>query len=98
VAGVILDAEDAICDPSPTMEITMRMKIIAALSFSLIAALAGQAAPASERHHTRPNARTVANERLRNSNAYYAAPSDTPAPSYWSSVDEGAMSSGPAGH
>ena len=98
MAGLILDAEDAICDPSPKMEIAMRMKIIAALSFSLIAALAAQAAAASERHHARTNAGEVASERLRNRNAYYAAPGDTPARSYWSSVDEGAMSSGPAGH
>jgi len=74
------------------------MKIIAALSFSLIAALAAQAAAASERHHTRTNAGEVASERLRNSNAYYVAPSDTPVPWYWSSVDEGAISSRPAGH
>ena len=39
----------------------------------------------------------VATEQLRNSNAY-AAPRDIAVPSYRSSLDEGAMTSGMAGH
>jgi hypothetical protein len=79
------------------MEMTMRKKILTILVVPLIAALIAQAAAASERHPTRTKARVVASERLRNSNAYYAAPVDTPLPSYWSNVDEGAMSPGLAG-
>jgi hypothetical protein len=82
----------------PKMEMTMRKEILTVFVVPLITALTVQAAAASERHHTRTKDRAVASERLRNSNAYYAAPSDTPLPSYWSNVDEGAMSSGPAGH
>jgi hypothetical protein len=80
------------------MEMTMRKKILTAFVVPLITALTVQAAAASERHHGPAKARAVASERLRNSNAYYAAPSHTRVPSYWSNVDEGAMSSGLAGH
>jgi hypothetical protein len=80
------------------MEMTMRKKILTLFFVPLIAALTVEAAAASGRHHTRTKARAVASERLRNSNAYYAAPSFTPVPSYLSNVDEGAMSSGLAGH
>jgi hypothetical protein len=87
----------------------MRKKIITVFVLPLIAALAVQAAAASERHHRLTKARVVASERLRNSNAYFAAPRNHPVPSYWaapgddsvpsywSNVDEGAMTSGPAG-
>jgi hypothetical protein len=80
------------------MEMTMRKKILTAFVVPLVAALTVQAAAASERHHTRTKAGMAASERLRNSNAYCAAPSNAPVPSYWSNVDEGAMSSGLAGH
>ena len=76
----------------------MRKRILTVLVVPLIAALTAQAAAASEHHHARTKGRVVASQQWRNSNAYYAAPSDTPLPSYWSNVDEGAMSSGPAGH
>jgi hypothetical protein len=76
----------------------MRKKILTVFVVPLIAVLTVQAAAASGRHHTRTKARAVASERLRNSNAYYAAPSDTQGPSYLSNLDEGAMSSGLAGH
>ena len=76
----------------------MRKKILTVFVVPLIAVLTVQAAAASGRHHTRTKARAVASERLWNSNAYYAAPSDTPVPPYLSNLDEGAMSSGLAGH
>ena len=79
--------------PQPKMEMTMRKKILTVCVVPLIAALTVQAAAASERHHTRTKARAVASERLRNTNAYYPAPNDSPVPSYGSNVDEGAMSS-----
>jgi hypothetical protein len=75
----------------------MRKKIFTLFVVPLMAALTVQAAAASGRHHARTKARAVASERLRNSNAYFAAPGDYSEPSYWSNVDEGAMTSGPAG-
>jgi hypothetical protein len=80
------------------MELTMRKKIITLFVVPLIAALAAQAATASERHHAPTKARVTASEQLRNSNAYFAAPGDYPVPSYWSNIDDGAMASGLAGH
>jgi hypothetical protein len=74
----------------------MRKKILTVFAVPLMAALTLQAAAASERHHARTKARTVASERLRNSNALYAAPGDYRVPSYWANRDEGAMSG--AGH
>jgi hypothetical protein len=79
------------------MEMTMRKKILTVLLVPLIASIAAQAAAASEHHHTRTKGRTVASEQWRNSNAY-AAPGDIAVPSYWQSLDEGAMASGMAGH
>jgi hypothetical protein len=78
-------------------EITMRKAILTVVSASVIATLTAQAAAASEHHHTRTKGGTVASEQWRNSNAY-AAPRDISVPSYWSNLDEGAMSSGMAGH
>jgi hypothetical protein len=76
-ADVILDARDAIREfPATKMEMTMRKKILTVFVVPLITALTVQAAAASERHHTRTKASAVASERLRNSNAHYAAPSD----------------------
>jgi hypothetical protein len=79
-------------------EITMRKTILTVVSASVIAALTAQtAAAASEHHRTRMHGHAVATQQFRNSNAY-AAPSETAAQSYWSSLDEGAMASGMAGH
>jgi hypothetical protein len=77
-------------------EITMRKAILTVVSASVIATLTAQAAAASEHRHTRTKGRTVASEQWRNSNAY-AAPHDIALPSYSSTLDEGAMSSGMAG-
>jgi hypothetical protein len=75
----------------------MRRKILTALFVPLIAAIAAQAAAASERHHARAKDRAAACEQLRNSNPY-AAPDDIAAPSsYWTNYDNGMMASGPAG-
>jgi hypothetical protein len=94
-----VECEHAIRDFSaPKLEMTMRKKILTVFFVPLIAALTVQAAAASERHHARTKAPAVASERLLNSNALYAAPGDYPVPSYWSNRDEGAMTSGPAGH
>ena len=75
----------------------MQKTFLRVLGATLIAALTAQAASASERHHTRTKGHTVASEQWRNSNAY-AAPGDIAAQSHWSSLDEGAMASGMAGH
>jgi hypothetical protein len=80
-----------------TWEITMRKTILAVVSASVIATLTAQAAAASEHHHARTKGHTVASEQWRNSNAY-AAPREIAVPSFWSNLDEGAMSSGMAGH
>ena len=76
----------------------MRKTILTVVSASVIAALTAQtAAAASEHHRTRMHGNAVAAQQFRNSNAY-ATPSETAAQSYWSSIDEGAMASGMAGH
>ena len=75
----------------------MRKTILTALAASLIAASTAQAAVASEHHHGRTKSRVVATEQLRNSNAY-AAPGDIAGQSALPNLDEGAMSSGMAGH
>jgi hypothetical protein len=62
-----------------------------------MATLTAQAAVAYDHHRARAKSRTVAIEQLRDSNAY-AAPRDIVVPSYRSSLDEGAMASGMAGH
>jgi hypothetical protein len=73
----------------------MRKTIFTILTASVIAALTAQAAVASEHHCARAKSRAVATEQLRNA---YAAPRDIAMPSYGSSLDEGAMTSGMAGH
>ena len=78
-------------------ETTMRKTIFTVLTASLMATLTAQAAVASDHHRARAKSRTVAIEQLRDSNAY-AAPRDIVVPSYRSSLDEGAMASGMAGH
>jgi hypothetical protein len=75
------------------MEMTMRNTILT----MLVVLLAAQTATASEHHHTRTKGHAVAIKQFRNSNAY-AAPSDIAVQPGWSSYDEGAMTSGVAGH
>jgi hypothetical protein len=79
------------------MEMTMRKETRTVLVVSLLGALTVQAAAASEHHHTRTKGHAVADEQLLNSNAY-AARGDIAVPSYWRYYDEGAMTSGIAGH
>jgi hypothetical protein len=76
------------------MEMTMQKKLLTVLFIPLVAALTAQAAVASERHHVRANDRAVLSEQVRNSNAY-AAPGDFGGRRDY---DEGAMTSGIAGH
>jgi hypothetical protein len=82
-------------------ETTMQTAFLKVLGVTLIAATTIQVADAG--NHAR-KARAPAIEQFRNSNAQlrdgnaYAGPSDLAAPSYRSSLDEGAMSSGMAGH
>jgi hypothetical protein len=78
------------------MEMTMRKRILTVLSVPLIAAFTAQAAAASERHHARTKGRAVI-EQLRNSNAY-AARRDIVVQPGLLDEDEGAMTSGIAGH
>ena len=75
----------------------MQKKILTVLFIPLIAALTVQATAASEYRHTRTKDRAVASEQLRNSNAY-AAPDDIALQSNRTDYDEGAMTSGIAGH
>ena len=79
------------------VEMNMQKKFITVLFIPLVAALAAQAAAASEHHHTRVNDRAVLSEDVRNSNAY-AAPGDFAVQSSRPDYDEGAMTSGLAGH
>jgi hypothetical protein len=78
------------------MEMTMRKRILTVLSVPLIAAFTAQAAAASERHHARTEGRAVI-EQLRNSNAYAARRDIVEQPGLLDE-DEGAMTSGIAGH
>jgi predicted outer membrane lipoprotein len=79
------------------MEMTMLKKTLLSLVVLLLAALTVQTAVASEHHRMRAKDRTVAIEQFRNSNAF-AAPGGTAAQSALSADDEGAMTSGLAGH
>jgi hypothetical protein len=80
------------------MEMTVRTKILTVLVVPLIAAFAAQAAAAAEHHHTQTTGRAAASQQWRNSNAYYAAPGNIAVQSRLSVEDEGAMTSGLAGH
>ncbi len=80
-----------------TMEMTVRKKILTVLVVPLIAALTAQAA-AAEHRHMRTKDRAVAIERFRNSNAYAAPRGYFAVRSYLPDYDEGAMTSGLAGH
>ena len=75
----------------------MQLKIITVLAVPLFAAIATQAATASEHRHTRTKERAAVCEQWRNSNAY-AAPGDIAGQSYSSNLANGAMASGIAGH
>jgi hypothetical protein len=75
----------------------MRKKILTVLFIPLIAALTAQATAASEHRHTRTKDSAAASEQLRNSNAY-AAPDDIAVQPHRPDYDEGAMTSGIAGH
>jgi hypothetical protein len=79
------------------LEMNMQKKFLTVLFIPLVAALAAQAAAASEHHHTRANDRTVLSEQVRNGNAY-ASPGDFAVRSSRPDYDEGAMTSGLAGH
>jgi hypothetical protein len=77
-------------------EMTMQKKLLTVIFIPLLAALATQAAGASERHRMRAKYHAAISEQVRNSNAY-AAPADMDAPSDLSDYTEGAMTSGLAG-
>jgi hypothetical protein len=79
------------------LEMNMQKKFLTVFAIPLVAALATHAAAASEHHHTRVNDRAVLSEDVRNSNAY-AAPGDFAVQSSRPDYDEGAMTSGLAGH
>ena len=79
------------------LEMNMPKKFIAAFFIPLVAAMAAQTANASEHHHARGNDRAALSEQVRNSNAYAASDAFT-AQSNRTDYDEGAMTSGLAGH
>jgi hypothetical protein len=75
----------------------MQKKSLTFLFIPLIAALTAQAAAADEHHHARTKDRAALSERVLNSNAY-AAPGNFDMRSGARNYDEGAMTSGIAGH
>lgn len=75
----------------------MRKIILTTLLTSLVAASTIQMAAAAERHHARSSNQPVVSEQVRNSNAY-AEPAYTAVQPHRSSLTEGAMTSGVAGH
>ena len=79
------------------MEMTMRKTILTVLAISLMVTMTVPSAGASERHHARMKGCAAASERYRDANAY-AAPWYRSERPYLSNLDEGAMTSGPAGH
>jgi hypothetical protein len=79
------------------MEMKMHPKIITVLAVPMLAAIAAQAAAASDHRHTRMKERAMVCEQLRKSNAY-ATPGDIVAQPDWSNYANGAMASGIAGH
>jgi hypothetical protein len=79
------------------LEMNMQKKFLTVVFIPLVAALAAQAAAASEHHHARANDRAALSEQVRNSNAY-AAPDDFAGRPGPRDYDEGAMTSGIAGH
>jgi hypothetical protein len=73
----------------------MRKTILTSLVTALVAVSTVQAATATERHHARTSNRSAMSEQLRNANAY-AGPAYVQPDA--SSMAEGAMASGVAGH
>ncbi|MGA7804132.1 hypothetical protein [Bradyrhizobium sp.] len=77
----------------------MRLKLITLIAVTVLAAFAAPAAAASGHHHAQVKHRTAVNARFRDSNAYVAPIGQSftvrsSRPDY----DEGAMTSGMAGH
>jgi hypothetical protein len=75
----------------------MRKNFLIVAFIPLVASLATQTAGASESHHARATDHAVLSQRIRNSNAY-AIPGDIDLQSGRRNYDEGAMTSGIAGH
>jgi hypothetical protein len=78
----------------------MRTTILKAIGVALVVSSTFQMASAAERHGRRDRAPAAAQEQVRNSNAYFAAPNDFVARSYGSRSDrsEAAISGAIAGH
>jgi hypothetical protein len=76
----------------------MRKTIFTVLAVPLMAALTVPSAGAAERHRVRTKTRAAVSRQYRDANAYAATGYGAEPQSYLSSLDEGAMSSGPAGH
>ena len=78
----------------------MRTTILKAIGVALVVSSAFQMASAAERHGRRDRAPAAAQEQVRNSNAYFAAPNDFAARSYGSGSarSEAAISGAIAGH
>jgi hypothetical protein len=79
------------------MEMTMPKIALTVLVVPLIAALSAEAAAAAEHHHRHTIGRPMPTEQIRNSNAY-AAPGNIAVQTDFQDLDEGAMTSGLAGH
>ena len=93
----MLETQSAISSANKNGDDNAKYNSLTMLVVLLVAALAAQTATASEHHHTRTKGHAVAIKQFRNSNTY-AAPSDIAVQPGWSSYDEGAMTSGIAGH
>jgi hypothetical protein len=76
----------------------MRTTILKASCAALLVSSTVQMAAAAEHHARRHRAVAIEQEQFRNSNAYYAAPDNFAVRSRVESEDEGAMTSGIAGH
>ena len=81
----------------------MRKTVLTVLGASLIAAVAMQAAAASEHHRVQKTNRATATEQFRNVNAYYGAPRNIAVQPEWPGYrgyqgSDGALGSGIAGH
>ena len=72
----------------------MKMKSVAVLAALMIAGIAAQGAAAGDHHSKRSTERLVNHQRYRNSNAFAGGTVKLYGPDY----DEGAMTSGVAGH
>lgn len=76
------------------MEKKVKLTVVTVLALPMLAAISAQAVVASEHRHIRTNERSAVFAEWRNSNAYAAPVVQSYRPNY----DEGAMTSGPAGH